>query len=68
MFKTKEQKKIESLKADISHLEAKNKQLVEFGTDWNVPGNEDDPFSSRSLYGRNKRQIEYFQRLLAELS
>jgi hypothetical protein len=67
MSKTKKQK-IESLKADISHLEAKNKRLVEFGTDWNVPGNEDDPFSSRSLYGRNKRQIEFFQRLLAELS
>jgi hypothetical protein len=67
MSKTREQK-IESLKADISHLQIKNKQLVEFGTDWNVPGNEDDPFSSRSLYGRNKKQIAYFQRLLAELN
>ena len=67
MSKTKEQK-IESLKADISHLKAKNIVLVQFGTDWNVPGNEDDPFSSRSLYGRNKRQIEFFKRLLAELS
>ena len=68
MFKTKRRQDRESLIANISRLEAENKRLVEFGTDWNVPGNEDDPFSSRSLYGRNKRQIAFFQRLLAKIS